>query len=152
MVRDTKYSYKQWANRKFCSNSCRRKANPSSKETRLKVSRAMSGDRNPMKQLVNRLKLSGKNSHWWKGGITPINQLLRRRMEFQDWRKDIFKRDDYTCQICGERGCELNADHIKPFAYYPELRYDLNNGRTLCVLCHKNTPDYGNKARLLYEK
>ena len=61
----------------------------------------------------------------------------------QDWRRQIFERDDYTCQMCGERGGRLEVDHIKPYADYPELRLELSNGRTLCVGCHKKTPTYG---------
>ena len=41
------------------------------------------------------------------------------------------------------------ADHVKPWALYPELRYDLDNGRTLCVPCHKKTETYGYKTREL---
>lgn len=47
--------------------------------------------------------------------------------------------NSYTCCFCGKRGGDLEADHIKPWAYFPELRYDLGNGRTLCVLCHRST-------------
>ena len=42
-------------------------------------------------------------------------------------------------------GGKLNADHIKPFSLFPELRFDLNNGRTLCVECHKKTDTYCEK-------
>jgi len=93
-------------------------------------------------------KISGKN-HWnWQGGITGEGVKIRVSLEYKIWRRNVFKRDDYTCQICGKKGGELHADHIKSFALYPELRFDINNGRTLCVKCHKKTDSYmNNKLR-----
>ena len=38
---------------------------------------------------------------------------------------------------CGQVGGYLEADHIKPFSLYPELRFELSNGRTYCKPCHK---------------
>lgn len=79
----------------------------------------------------------GKN-HWnWKGGITPINRALRDSIEYEAWRTKVFERDLYTCQNCGEVGGRLEADHIKPWSLFPELRFVLSNGRTLCKPCHK---------------
>ncbi len=84
--------------------------------------------------------------HWnWKGGITPINEKIRKSFEYEEWRKSVFQRDNYTCQNCGEIGGRLEADHIKPFALFPELRTQISNGRTLCVSCHKQTETYGSK-------
>ena len=77
------------------------------------------------------------------GAISSTNELARKTKQYRDWRKAVFERDDFTCQECGERGGELNADHIKPFAYHLELRYELTNGRTLCVDCHRATPTWG---------
>ena len=89
---------------------------------------------------------TGENNNRWKGGITPINLKFRSTPEYKQWRKSVFERDDYTCQECSSRGVELNADHIKPFAYFPELRLDINNGRTLCVTCHRATDTFAGRA------
>jgi 5-methylcytosine-specific restriction endonuclease McrA len=84
----------------------------------------------------------GEKTPNWKGGITPINKQARRTPEYIAWRKTVFERDNYTCVECGARGVELHADHIKSFAFYPKLRHEVSNGRTLCVPCHKKTPNY----------
>lgn len=95
-------------------------------------------------------RVSGAANHNWKGGITPENQKIRHSKEYMDWRTAVFQRDDYTCQECGSRGYKLNADHIKPFAYFPELRLAIDNGRTLCKPCHRKTPTYSLGARKIY--
>jgi 5-methylcytosine-specific restriction endonuclease McrA len=56
-----------------------------------------------------------------------------------------FERDHYTCLVCGEVGGRINAHHIKSFKDYPELRFEVDNGITLCINCHKLTNNYGNK-------
>ena len=48
----------------------------------------------------------------------------------------IFKRDNYTCQICGKRGGFLQVDHIQSWADYVKLRFEMKNLRTLCMDCH----------------
>ena len=88
-------------------------------------------------------KFRGSQSPHWKGGITPENKVARGSLQCRMWRRRVFKRDNYTCQICGNRGGELHADHIKPFSLHPELRWELTNGRTLCITCHRETPTYG---------
>lgn len=85
----------------------------------------------------------GSNSPLWKGGLTKVNDLIRKSSAYRMWREAVFKRDDYVCQGCGKRGLEIQADHIKPFAFFPELRFSIENGRTLCIPCHKQTPTYG---------
>lgn len=80
-------------------------------------------------------------------GKTTLQERLRRSKKYKIWRKAIFERDNYTCQICFMRGGYIHADHIKSFAHFPEERFNIDNGRTLCIECHRKTPNYGNKAR-----
>lgn len=113
----------------------------------------------PARSLETRLKISesNKGKHGgdkhpnWKGGITSENQAIRQSFEYKEWRKSVFQRDNYTCTECGIKSgmgkhITFHADHIKPFAYYPDLRLDINNGRTLCIDCHKLTDSFGYKA------
>ena len=84
------------------------------------------------------------SKHWnWQGGKTKITNKIRNSREYKLWRDAVYKRDNYTCVWCGKRGVRLNADHIKPFCDYPELRFAIDNGRTLCIDCHKKTDTYG---------
>lgn len=62
---------------------------------------------------------------------------IRSSGEYAQWRTQVFERDKYTCQKCGQKGGSLNAHHIKPFAKFPDLRLELSNGQTLCESCHK---------------
>ena len=81
---------------------------------------------------------NGENHYNWKGGITPLNKKLRASLEYKLWRKSVFERDNFTCIWCGDNmGGNLHADHIQEFAYYPELRLAIDNGRTLCKSCHE---------------
>lgn len=78
---------------------------------------------------------------WNRGKVLTIDlpeaTRIRNSKEYWKWVEDVKKRDNYTCQICEARGVKLQADHVKPFALYPDLRLDINNGRALCIPCHK---------------
>lgn len=89
----------------------------------------------------------GKNNVNWKGGVTPKNKAIRHSLDYKLWRDAVFKRDNFTCQSCGQRGGVLNADHIRPFARFEALRFDVDNGRTLCVTCHRSTETFGVKSK-----
>jgi transposase-like protein len=72
----------------------------------------------------------------WKGGITPDRVRLRISLYMKLAREACFKRDDYTCRDCGQRGGKLNAHHIWPFQSYPDLKFEVSNLLTLCKECH----------------
>lgn len=132
-------------------------------ETRQKISETLKknpvrywlGKKSGPRPLAVRMKISqstkGEKSHNWKGGISSKNNIIRHSIEYKDWRTSVFERDNFTCVECGSRGVTLQADHIKPFAYFPELRLVIDNGRTLCVPCHKKTDTFAGRARVKYE-
>lgn len=60
----------------------------------------------------------------WKGGNRT------------DFREQVFERDDFTCQKCGKRGGNLNAHHMLSFQDNPDTRFMIENGITLCTVCH----------------
>jgi hypothetical protein len=91
--------------------------------------------------------VKGEKSHGWKGGISRVNARLRSTKEYIKWSREVKERDGYKCQWCGLVNKSNHADHIIPFAYFPELRLSLDNGRTLCAKCHRRTETYGNKSR-----
>lgn len=85
------------------------------------------------------------------GFVTTEQHMERNNTYYKEWRTKVFERDNYTCQCCGKHGGNLNAHHLYNFAQYPELKYDVDNGVTICPKCHLvNYPDsfhslYGEK-------
>lgn len=79
----------------------------------------------------------GENHPHWKGGITPGEIKERQSHKNKQFIKYILRQDDYTCQICSNRGIGLVVDHVMPWSLYRELRHDPENCRTLCRSCHK---------------
>jgi 5-methylcytosine-specific restriction endonuclease McrA len=72
---------------------------------------------------------------------TP-NELARKSLEYKNWRIAVFTRDNFTCQNCEQIGNKLEAHHIHSFAKHKELRFDANNGITLCPPCHILADEY----------
>ena len=85
-------------------------------------------------------RLKGEDHHNWDPNITDEEREIGRFYpEYKAWRKDVYERDNYTCQICGQRGGhELNSHHLEGYAGNKDLRTTLSNGITLCKDCHDN--------------
>jgi len=83
----------------------------------------------------------------WKKDRSDIknqNKSLRETPEMKLWREEVFSRDNWTCQQCGDRShaghpVVLNAHHVKRIVDHPELSLIPSNGITLCEPCHKKT-------------
>ena len=79
------------------------------------------------------------------------NELIRKSPEYREWRIAVLKRDGFKCVWCDET-MNLEVDHVYPFAYFPELRFDIQNGRTLCQRHHRETITYGSGSKQFYDK
>lgn len=157
----SRISNKSWIKKKFCCKECYYaylKGKPSNRkpflgkkhslETKAKISAKLTGSNLSNKACHNiSLAKRGNKNPAWKGGITPKSSKERKSQRYTLWRKSVFKRDDYTCQECfakngNGKAVILHAHHIKSWAKYPELRYIIDNGITLCKDCHKKTDSY----------
>jgi len=98
----------------------------------------------------------GGDRHWnWQGGITKFRNQLRNSERYTNWRNAVYARDNYTCRECGCRG-QMEAHHLISFstilrenkiktmrqAQQCKKLWDVRNGLTLCLACHKETDTY----------
>ena len=91
-----------------------------------------------------------ENHPMWDSTISEQERLIKRYyFDYKEWRKIIWKRDDYSCKYCGKRGGKLIAHHLDGYNWCIEKRTDVNNGITLCLICHKKFHSiygYGNNT------
>lgn len=85
------------------------------------------------------LARKGDKCHKWKGGITPLNKILRLSLEYAQWRRSVLKRDSHACCGPGPHSGKLHAHHIVTIGNGPGLIYSIGNGITLCKKCHELT-------------
>ena len=148
-----------WTPERRAARSAAYKGRKLPEEVKRKLSIALKGKQNCLghKQSEERRRAQAKywaenrekHNHYIDGKGEERNgarQADMSRIEYRLWREKVFSRDNWTCVLCGEHGCRLHADHIKPYSQYPQLRYELTNGRTLCVPCHKKQPTWGSGA------
>lgn len=137
--------------------SLARKGKPNKKLVGRKVS-------DETKRKISEAQRGGKSYWWgkrgegtpsWRGGINQkdirLRDEIKRLFEYRQWRSDIFHRDEFKCQDCGIAGVYFHAHHINFFqniinkykinninqAKECSELWDINNGKTLCVICHK---------------
>ena len=113
-----------------------------SEEAKLKMSKA----HRKLKRWV------GEKNPNWLNGLSWITKSHYNGKEYKDWRKVVFKRDNYVCQKCNTENGQgaavyLTAHHIKSWVSFPELRYNIDNGLTLCETCHAITDNYKGRAK-----
>lgn len=95
-----------------------------------------------VKYYVMTQRFSGESSPRWKGGVAR-QRSERFTYDYIVWRKNVFDRDLYTCQCCKRKNHKgnndtvyLNAHHIFNWKDNPNLRFNIDNGITLCTDCH----------------
>jgi hypothetical protein len=126
----------------YCSRNC------ANKGTKDKNSQSKMGSKNPMfgKKawntgifgIIKHPSNQGKNCHLWRGGRSRDKYKLRRGGLWKAWRMEVFKRDSYLCQVCKDyKNRDLIPHHIKLFAHFIKERFDVNNGVTICIDCHR---------------
>jgi hypothetical protein len=156
-------SQKYWIKKMFCSSKCSGTFNNTAQKLmgikrpkdvieKLKQTMFKKGQK-PWNKNKEFPQISGKNHPNWKGGISNngSRRYIMTTLEYKIWRRSVFERDNYTCIWCGIRSAKgvrvtLHADHIKPWSLFPELRFEIDNGRTLCEPCHRTTDTWGAKA------
>jgi hypothetical protein len=94
---------------------------------------------------------TGTSNPNYRGGTSPERQRLYASGEWKELVRQVYARDRYTCQRCGESHTsrnKLHAHHIKTWAEYPALRFEISNLITLCNHCHNWVHSSGNTDQL----
>ena len=131
---------------KYCSHSCRQKFRASIGDwPKEKMwAKAYSPEANAKKS-----QLGDKNPRYLKDrSLVKTHYLPAER---NHWRREVYKKCGRSCVLCGSTKA-LRADHIKPICAYSELRYDINNGRTICERCDVKSLTYGEGAKKMREE
>lgn len=91
----------------------------------------------------------GEQHPRFNGERRQRNQAMSR-YKYKEWRTSVFRRDGYVCQDCGQQGGNLIAHHVVPWAKDTNLRYDVDNGVTLCERCHDARHGWSRKPKTHY--
>tara|TARA_Y100000590_G_scaffold423744_1_gene529931 strand:- start:871 stop:1143 length:273 start_codon:yes stop_codon:yes gene_type:complete len=70
---------------------------------------------------------------------------------YAEWRKKVYNRDKRRCQMPGCKSkYKIQAHHIKTWSGASSLRYDIDNGITLCKSCHDSINKYESHYEALF--
>jgi len=124
-----------------------RHSDPHSEETKKKISQT---------KINSLLTLRGERHPFYKDGQSRNRKREYKTFKFNKWRRSVYERDNFICQMCGQKGKELNCHHIKSFTNFSKIRFDISNGITLCKDCHMNLHGLKKKEdrqlKLIYSK
>jgi len=114
------------------------KGRVASKETKQKIVIALTGRKcsEETRKKISESRMGSK--HWnWNPNRELVKKNLRNDAVYQQWVNSVKRRDNNSCQLKNEECSGYNiVHHIKNWSQYPELRYKLNNGVTLCQAHH----------------
>ena len=111
-----------------------------SSETRKKISVAVLGRKISEETKIKMSKArKGEKGYQWIKDRTQLVQSEKKHLDgrYKEWMKSVKDRDNWKCKIA-DKNCKgkLEAHHILRWSEFPELRYEVNNGITLCHFHH----------------
>jgi len=75
------------------------------------------------------------NSSFPKPSIIRLEKMIKRpRPEVKLTRREVFRRDHYTCQYCGKKYLDLTIDHVIP--RHLGGKQSWHNVVTACAICN----------------
>lgn len=111
------------------------KSKPKPIKTRQKVGRKIGSV--PWNKGLAGYRSGEKNPMWKKDRSTLSKKQQRNDSAYAEWRKEVRNRDGWKCKTPDENCTgKVVAHHIFPWSKYPQLRYEIGNGITLCKFHH----------------
>jgi predicted restriction endonuclease len=110
-----------------------------SDETKKKMSLAQKG-KNTWSKGKSLPHMRGENSGTWikdRSKVVGRHNRILHDSDYKVWRRNVYERDSFKCKITNEEcSGRIEAHHILGWAENKELRYNINNGITLCHAHH----------------
>jgi hypothetical protein len=140
---------------KYCSKPCAY----NSPDRNEKLRKAFKGK--PLKkETLEKMRATRlRNSGWYHE--PTLKEQIRSSIQMMEWRWRVFTRDKYVCRNCGGGNGKLCAHHIIPYAQIikmlkiltmedalkDSILWDIDNGITYCVDCHRDVHRNTRKRR-----